>query len=111
MNELREIIERETRESGVISFARFMHLALYCPVYGYYEKEKDKLGRRGDFFTSVSVGALFGELLAFQFSVWLDELASSAAGLALVEAGAHDGRLARDILAWLRCRRANLFSR
>ena len=33
-----------------------MELALYCPDYGYYEKEKDTVGRRGDFFTSVSVG-------------------------------------------------------
>ena len=88
-----------------------MHLALYCPVYGYYEKEKDNLGRRGDFFTSVSVGALFGELLAFQFATWLDELAASGAELALVEAGAHDGRLARDILACLHQHRAELFSR
>src|SRR5690242_17178325 len=48
-----------------------MDLALYCPVYGYYEKEMDTLGRRGDYYTSVSVGSLFGELLAFQFSDWL----------------------------------------
>ena len=49
---------------GTIPFARFMELALYCPVYGYYESEKDKIGRAGDFYTSVSVGPLFGELLA-----------------------------------------------
>lgn len=88
-----------------------MDLALYCPVYGYYEKEKDNLGRRGDFFTSVSVGALFGELLAFQFAEWLSELEASSGEFALVEAGAHDGRLARDILTWLRQQRAELFSR
>src|SRR5690349_9170320 len=49
-----------------------MELALYCPVYGYYEKEEDTIGRRGDFFTSVSVGSVFGELLAGQFAEWLE---------------------------------------
>lgn len=83
-----------------------MELALYCPVCGFYEKESDSPGRHGDFYTSVSVGSLFGELLAFQFSEWLTK--AEAANQSprhrpwqLVEAGAHDGRLARDILKWL----------
>jgi len=50
-----------------------MELALYCPDCGYYEKDNDTIGRRGDFYTSVSVGSLFGELLAFQFAGWLAE--------------------------------------
>ena len=91
----------------MISFARFIELALYCPDCGYYEKENDRLGRRGDFYTSVSVGTLFGELLAFQFAEWLGEL--SDAKPQLVEAGSHDGRLARDILTWLQKWRPALF--
>jgi SAM-dependent MidA family methyltransferase len=116
LNTLIEIIAGEAQKRGVISFARFMELTLYCPVYGYYEKDKDTIGRRGDFFTSVSVGSLFGELLAFQFAEWLDEVRSassdgSRAGCKaqIVEAGAHDGELARDILNWLRENRAELF--
>lgn len=93
-------------------FARFMELALYCPVYGYYEQEADNLGRDGDYFTSVSVGPLFGELLAFQFAEWLNEFAGHAtAPVCLMEAGAHDGRLAADILGWLRRHRPQLFAR
>lgn len=92
-------------------FARFMQLALYCPLCGYYEKKTDTPGRRGDYFTSVSVGPLFGQLLAFQFAGWLDELAATHDRLQLVEAGAHDGRLARDILEWLRARRPDLLER
>ena len=34
-----------------------------------------EIGRRGDFFTSVSVGPVFGEMLAFQFAQWLEEIA------------------------------------
>lgn len=98
-----------------------MELALYCPHCGYYEQEGDNPGRRGDYFTSVSVGRLFGELLAFQFAEWLSEPETrnaergnevpSATPVQLVEAGTHDGKLARDILTWLRERRPGLFGR
>jgi SAM-dependent MidA family methyltransferase len=110
LNELVDKILAEIRNQGAISFARFMECALYCPVYGYYEKEEDTLGRRGDYFTSVSVGSLFGELLALQFSNWLTELGTSSAGppLQILEAGAHQGHLARDILTWLRAHRPAL---
>jgi SAM-dependent MidA family methyltransferase len=108
LNPLFEIISREIAKSGVIPFARFMELALYCPVCGFYEKETDNVGRNGDFFTNVSTGNFFGELLAFQFSDWLDELRTRDGRLQIVEAGAHDGQLAKDILTWLRARREPL---
>ena len=86
-----------------------MRLALYCPVYGFYEKEEDRIGRNGDFYTSVSVGNLFGELLAFQFAEWLLECQSETHPVQIVEAGAHRGQLARDILIWLRDHRPEVF--
>ncbi|HUA67176.1 MAG TPA: SAM-dependent methyltransferase [Candidatus Saccharimonadales bacterium] len=109
MRPLIEVIRREVAASGVLSFARFMELALYCPDYGFYEAKKDNLGRRGDFFTSVSVGELFGQLLAFQFAEWLEALRITNCELRIVEAGAHDGTLANDILNWLQAARPNLF--
>jgi SAM-dependent MidA family methyltransferase len=104
------VIREEIRKSGVISFARFMELALYCPETGYYESQKDNVGQRGDFITSVSTGSLFGELLAFQFAEWLAEMRSAECGVRIVEAGAHDGKLAADILSWLQIHRPELFS-
>src|SRR5437899_1262943 len=99
MSKLIEKIAEEIKKKGIIPLARFMELALYCPVYGYYDKETDRLGRRGDYFTSVSVGSLFGELLACQFAQWLDgdeskvqspkSKVQSTAKPLLVEAGAH----------------------
>jgi len=87
-----------------------MELALYCPIYGYYEREQDTIGRRGDYSTSATAGRLFGELLAFQFAAWLDAMPiRHECRLQMVEAGAHDGRLAYDILAWLRHHRQRLF--
>jgi SAM-dependent MidA family methyltransferase len=109
VNPLSEIICREAAQRGVLPFARFMELALYCPVHGYYETEKDNPGRHGDFYTSVGVGELFGQLLAFQFAEWLEPLRIADCGLRIVEAGAHDGRLAKDILAWLQLKRPKLF--
>jgi SAM-dependent MidA family methyltransferase len=103
-------IREEILQSGAISFARFMELALYCPETGYYEKNKDNVGRGGDFITSVSVGSLFGELLAFQFAGWLDELKSGPEKPVIIEAGAHDGKLAADILNALQTRRPEFFS-
>jgi len=111
MRPLTELIRHEIVAGGILSFARFMELALYCPDYGYYQTKKDNPGRRGDFFTSVSVGELFGQLLAFQFAEWLEELRIANCELRIVEAGAHDGTLARDILSWLQSARPELFER
>jgi SAM-dependent MidA family methyltransferase len=110
MKTLNTIIRREIAACAVLSFARFMELALYCPVYGYYEGNKDNPGQCGDFYTSVSVGKLFGQLLAFQFAEWLEaEIRSQKSEVRIVEAGAHDGKLAGDILDWLQSNRPKLF--
>jgi len=75
-----------------------MELALYCPNLGYYEQSERRIGRTGDFYTSVSTGSLFGELLAHQFGLWIG--AGSSSPHHIVEAGAHDGQLAFDVLSW-----------
>lgn len=90
---------------GAIPFARFMELALYEPGLGYYEHAT--VGRKGDFFTSVSVGPLFGELMAFQAGAWFEGLAEPV----WVEAGAHDGRFAADFLRWLKGHRPEVYGR
>jgi len=97
MNPLREAIQKQIARQGVISFEKFMELALYCPELGYYERSTASIGRGGDFITSVSVGRLFGELLAFQFAEWLRAVPGP---LQLIEAGAHDGRLLCDVAGW-----------
>lgn len=90
------ILRAEIAAAGSITFARFMEVALYLPGLGYYERRPDRIGRRGDYYTSVSVGPVFGELLAARFARWVR--AVDAPQVALVELGPHDGRLARDIL-------------
>ena len=83
--------------AGLLPFEEFMRRALYEPELGYYERTTRQIGRGGDFYTSVSAGPLFGEMLAFRFSEWLSPLEGAPS---IVEIGAHDGRLALDILRW-----------
>ena len=78
-----------------------MATALYHPELGYYARDARQVGRGGDFFTSVSVGPLFGELLARRFGRWWQD-AGRPQPWRLVECGAHDGTLAADILGALR---------
>ncbi len=90
---MRARIERD----GPLPFADFMAAALYDPALGYYARETRQVGRGGDFFTSVSVGPLFGELLARRFlREWQES--GTPAHWRIIECGAHDGTLAADIL-------------
>lgn len=111
---LHDRIVRDIADAGgVTPFSRFMSIALYEPGLGYYERDPSIVGRRGDFQTAVSIGPLFGELLAFQIATWLDGpgMVPSAGSLQLVETGANDGRLMADILGWLRTWRPQLYAR
>jgi SAM-dependent MidA family methyltransferase len=90
------------RERGPLTVAAFMELALYEPELGYYARASRRSGRAGDFFTSVDVGPLFGELLEIQLAD-LSHLLNSKFQIPnskfdLVEAGAGNGRLSSDIL-------------
>ena len=81
----------------MIPWCDVMQLALYEPGIGYYRKGVRQIGRGGDFFTSVSVGPVFGELLTIYCAqVW--EALGCPADFAIIEQGANDGTLARDIL-------------
>jgi len=102
-----------------------MEFALYDGESGYYARAAQRSGRAGDFFTSVDVGPVFGELLARQvieMAGLVDDQSSVVSGQSsvvshqssvvsrqssvvsrqssvdLVEAGAGNGRLSADIL-------------
>lgn len=79
---------------GSISFAEFMHEALYAPGLGYYAAGATKFGRSGDFVTAPEVSALFGRVLARQCSTILNEPGNDE----VLEVGAGSGRLAADML-------------
>jgi len=95
--ELIQLIRDAIRSRGPQPFAWFMQQTLYHPEHGYYSSDRAAIGRRGDYFTNVSVGPLFGELLAAQFAeIW--ERLGKIPNFIIVEQGAHHGEFARDVL-------------
>jgi SAM-dependent MidA family methyltransferase len=92
-----EILQEISAGGGVIPFRRFMEMALYHPDHGYYASGKARVGKGGDFFTSVCLGAIYGRILAsICREVW--ERLGRPVEFTIVEQGANDGAMAADIL-------------
>lgn len=105
---LTQFIRDTIRRRGPAPFDWFMEQALYHPALGYYSSGRCAIGRRGDYFTNVSVGPLFGRLLAAQFvEMW--ESLGRPEDFVIVEQGAHHGDFARDVLGAVRERAPDFF--
>ena len=103
-----EVIRSEIRNRGPQPFAWFMEQALYHPEHGYYSSGRCAIGRKGDYFTNVSVGPLFGQLMTAQFAeIW--EQLGKIDDFVIVEQGAHDGQFARDVLQFAQLRAPEFF--
>ena len=94
------IAEIEKSPAKRITFAEYMNLALYHQDYGYYNSGAVSIGKKGDFFTASSLGKDFGELLAIQFRQMWQHL-DCPNPFYLIEMGAGNGELARDILRYV----------
>ncbi|HDZ5085854.1 TPA: SAM-dependent methyltransferase [Campylobacter jejuni] len=88
-----------------MKFSIFFHTWLHENYY----KNAVNIGKNGDFFTAVSVGNLFGTLLAQHFLNLVDKKILKLP-LELVEIGANEGYLSRDFLAALLELRPQIFS-
>jgi SAM-dependent MidA family methyltransferase len=90
---IKEIIDASPEK--MISYAEYMELALYHPEEGYYIKERQKIGKEGDFYTSSNVSDIFGKLIGKWF-------AKNCGNLGLppfvCEIGAGNGRFARAFI-------------
>jgi SAM-dependent MidA family methyltransferase len=83
-------------EGGRVSFERFMELALYHPVHGYYTGSVSSVGRSGDFSTATTIGdaliqavARWAKAEAKYFSMPIAQV---------IELGGGTGRLAAGVL-------------
>ncbi len=90
-----------------MTYARFMELALYHPVHGYYMRHSEpdgtgrtgpRIGWSGDFYTSSDVHPALGWALAKQ-TEQVDALLGHPPCFTILEMGPGKGWLARDILA------------
>jgi SAM-dependent MidA family methyltransferase len=94
-----------------MTVAAFMDLALYDSERGYYARAAQRSGRAGDFFTSVDVGPIFGELVEAQLAE-MGAILNSELGIRnfdLIEAGAGNARLSADILRAARARHPTFY--
>jgi len=109
---LGKFIAQQITESSChrITFAQFMEWALYHPQWGYYAAAPTKIGATGDFATSPHLGADFGELLAEQL-IQMSQGFDPVQPLTLVEMGAGQGLLAKDVLTYLGDRAPGLLAR
>jgi len=108
-NPLAALLRDRIAAADGIPFADFMAECLYHPEHGYYMAPRDRIGKAGDFFTSSSVHALFGRLIARQ----LVQMAGLLDGesFQIVEQGAGEGHLALDILDALEREAPPLYAR
>ncbi|MCY3727808.1 MAG: SAM-dependent methyltransferase [Nitrospira sp.] len=105
------------RETGPLTFARFMELALYDEEHGYYmtgggsSRTTSPIGREGgDFFTAPSLSPILAKCLVRQLEE-IDERLGHPPVFHLVEMGPGDGTLLRDILQECREQQASFLPR
>ncbi|MDB4143693.1 SAM-dependent methyltransferase [Akkermansiaceae bacterium] len=101
ISDLGEKLRLGITENGPLPFSDFMAQCLYHPQLGYYARpEATTVSKDGDFMTSVSVGPVFGQLLARRIErFW--QLNGAPEDFCIFEVGAHNGSLAKDILPGL----------
>ncbi|MGF6948443.1 SAM-dependent MidA family methyltransferase [Neobacillus sp. B4I6] len=90
---LKSLISNSPNE--LITYADFMGAALYHPDFGYYMKDKQKIGRQGDFITTSNISDIYGRMMAKWFS-HLCEWTQLAP--VFCEIGAGNGRFAEAFL-------------
>lgn len=109
LNPLAAELRERIASGGPLPFAEFMAACLYHPQYGYYMTPRERIGKAGDFFTSTSVHAVFGRLVARQLAQMAALLGD--APFEVVEQGAGEGHLALDILDTLAAEAPDLYAR
>ena len=96
MNALSRVIAAEIGQTGPISVARYMTLALLDPRAGYYTT-RDPFGAAGDFVTAPEISQMFGELIG----LWAADLwqrLGAPPRIVLAELGPGRGTLMADAL-------------
>ncbi len=95
------LAELIVNSGGSVSFHQYMDWALNHSEYGSYSSGSLKLGTKGDFVTSPSLGPDFAALLARQVVDWLEQLQQENFNnlpLSLIEIGPGEGDLAFDLI-------------
>ena len=115
-------VSNEINNYGSMTFCRFMELALYDEEFGYYMTfggrtsdgrempPQSQIGWGGDFYTAPYLPPLLAKALVRQICE-VDELLGRPEEFTILEMGAGEGLLARDVLAECAATAQNLFGR
>ena len=106
--EVSSIAECIEAEGGLVTFARFMELALTHPTLGYYSRAGRLLRHHGDFSTAPALSPFFNATLARLLTELVEASLTAADGSAaappglqkpsVVELGGGEGHLAEGVL-------------
>jgi len=106
---VQKLVARLERE-GPLSFAAFMEAALYDPEFGYYMTAGPRIGREGDYYTSLDVHPIFAELVGRQVAQAAEAIGPTGE-FTIVEMGAGKGLLAKHLLSAYRRDNPDFLSR
>jgi|GEM_PF-740396 len=84
-------------KEGFITYEQFISLVLYDHEESYYQMANEKIGRRGDFYTTSSVGSVYGEVVAASFCRFVK---NNLIEPFFVEVGGGNGRFASSFLSY-----------
>ena len=104
-SELIQKIVLEISQTGPLSFARFMELALYDPKHGYYmthavdqdHSSRERIGWEGDFYTAPELSPILAKTLVRQV-LEIDVQLGHPDPFIFVEMGGGNGTFATDFL-------------
>lgn len=91
---------------GTITFYEYMNDCLYHSRFGYYQKQKQKIGTKGDYYTSSSIHPVFASVFA---DVYAEICEKHRRCLPWVEIGAGTGRFAAQFLDAVQCEYPQLY--
>ena len=94
---LSQHIQQQIKAHGPMPFADFMQAALYTPKWGYYRRDRAKIGRDADFITAPEISSLFGICIAEQ----IHEYSQHHGPVSIIEYGPGNGTLAHTIVSHL----------
>lgn len=94
---MRHLLEEGIRKEVdcSISYSTYMNIVLYDKMHGYYMKERPKIGREGDFFTSSNISSVFAKTCARFFSKLVE---AGEVAPHFCEIGGGTGKFAYDML-------------
>lgn len=96
-----ERIIQKIISGGPIPFKVFMEMSLYDPEVGYYTSSREKIGKKGDFYTSPEVHTSFGKIFARQLGQIANLILKDGPECDFVEAGPGNGTFALQIVKTL----------